>query len=424
MIAGATTDKPLGVLLIDSSKERFALVRHLLAESGRAYSVGWARSAEEARDPIRTGAYDVVMVNETLGDSTGLEVVWETASSQARSSVVLMAEKAKPGAAEEAENLGAADFLVWSELTPRFLDRSLSNAVYRRHFVEAKRSSAEDLVRRIIELEDSRDRLEQQTIEYVQMAEELAIVKSDLETALEEVGRSKAMLEKLVQEKNQLMSIIAHDLRSPFTVLMGMSQMMAEMSDRQTKESLSRQAKTVYEAARRTYSLLENLLEWSRLQMDQVRLAPEPLDLKALAGTSADLLQEAAATKKVALENCVPNDLRAQADRYSVDTVIRNLVNNAIKFTPTGGSVKIDGRKEDGRIAVSVADTGVGMKPEQIERLFSTGSQKSTPGTGGEKGTGLGLLLCRDLAERNGGAITVASLPGQGTTFTIWLPPV
>ena len=228
-------------------------------------------------------------------------------------------------------------------------------------------------------------------------------------------------LEDLNQQKDKLFSIIAHDLKSPFTSLLGLSQIMAQLSDKLTLEQFVEYAKSINESGQRLFGLLENLLEWARSQMDQVAFEPGRQDWAELVGQSVSLLSDAAKEKKVRLVSDVPQ-LAARADRHMADTVVRNLLTNAIKFTEESGCVTISAERKDGWVETTVTDTGVGMAPERLESVFQVGSAQSTKGTRGETGTGLGLPLCKDFVERHGGTIDVASKPGEGSSFCFTLP--
>jgi len=196
---------------------------------------------------------------------------------------------------------------------------------------------------------------------------------------------------------------------------------MAQFCDTFSREEIVKHSKSINESGQRLFELLENLLEWSLSQMDQVTFEPGPQNLAELVGQSVNLLSGVAEDKSVRLVSDVPK-LTVQADRHMADTVIRNLLTNAIKFTEEMGSVTISAEHKNGLIEIAVTDTGIGMAPDRLESIFWIGSAQSTKGTRGEAGTGLGLLLCKDFVERHGGTIDIASKPGEGSTFRFTLP--
>jgi signal transduction histidine kinase len=167
---------------------------------------------------------------------------------------------------------------------------------------------------------------------------------------------------------------------------------------------------------------LDNLLQWAKSQMNGLQHVPQTFDLGIVLQKKVGLFTETAKQKQIELAYQVPPGLQVHADKEQVRLILRNLVNNALKFTPAGGRVTILAQPSGPQVEIAVADTGVGMSPGQLAKLFGPDTHFSTFGTAGEQGTGLGLLLCKEMAELNGGKISVASQPGQGSTFTFTLP--
>jgi len=230
-------------------------------------------------------------------------------------------------------------------------------------------------------------------------------------------------LEILNQQKNRLFSIIAHDLRNPFTALLGYTEILSTKIDNLSPEKIVSYSQSLNEASTRVIVLMENLLEWSRSQMNQVTFEPTPQDICELAQQSVSVLGMVADEKGIDLKNQA-EPVVAMADRNMTDTVIRNLVSNAIKFTPENGQVIITAERNSEWVDVKVSDTGVGMNAKKMNGLFKLETNQSTPGTRGEAGTGLGLLLCKEFVERQGGMIRVESAPGKGSSFHFTLPLV
>ncbi len=248
------------------------------------------------------------------------------------------------------------------------------------------------------------------------------------EAALEAANRT---LTRLNADKNKFFSIISHDLRSPFQAVMGNAQLMVDTIDELEPDDIRDMSQAIYRGARTVFSLLNSLLTWARLQQeDGIQYSPEPIALKELAEETLVVLEQMAVQKEVELNNTCASDCWVQADRLMLETIIRNLVSNAIKFTPRGGRVTLSGGdtndKNDasGFTTISVHDTGIGMSQDDITTLFRLDAH-STLGTEEETGSGLGLTICKELVERHGGQIWVKSEPGQGTTvqFTIPLVP-
>tara|TARA_R110000772_G_scaffold62641_1_gene140756 strand:- start:750 stop:2255 length:1506 start_codon:yes stop_codon:yes gene_type:complete len=237
----------------------------------------------------------------------------------------------------------------------------------------------------------------------------------------EELLIQKSQLQYEVDVKNRFFSIIAHDLKSPFNSLLGMTQLMSQMADSLSKDKLVEYANAVNEAGGRVFELLQNLLEWSRLQMEGTEFESRTVSLRDLTQENIDILAHMAMEKDITLTNAIKNDT-AFVDPDLARTVIRNLISNAIKFTQTDGKIEIRSNQKDGLVQVTVSDTGVGISKDQVDKIFALDQKASTIGTAGERGTGLGLPLCKEMIEKCGGKIWVDSVPGEGAQFHFTLP--
>ncbi len=233
-------------------------------------------------------------------------------------------------------------------------------------------------------------------------------------------------LAELNASKDKFFSIISHDLRNSFGAVIGLSEMLKyQVEENESVDELLYSAQAVYEGATDLYTLLENLLTWSRIQRGITEAHPEDIELAELTRYSTDLFAAQASNKQVDLKTSVARGMWVSADYNMVNTVLRNLLSNALKFTPSGGTVNISAHPHDETfIEIAVSDTGVGIRSEDIPKLFRIDVQYTKIGTDGEKGTGLGLNLCQEFVEKNGGAIWVESEIGQGTTFKFTLPRV
>jgi len=248
-----------------------------------------------------------------------------------------------------------------------------------------------------------------------------------LEEALEEIRTSRDMiqnqandLKRLNNSKDKFFSIIAHDLKSPFNVVLGFSQILKD-KDRHDPETRM-YAKQIYDAALNNYNLLENLLEWSRSQLNHIKFEPEVFLIDEAIQQTLTLVTISAEKKGITINNKADNRLKIHADRNLVNTIIRNVVTNAIKYTKPGGTVTIMSEVYKGHAKVAVADDGIGMNETTLKDLFSIEKKYSRRGTSSEKGTGLGLILCKDFVEMHGGTIWVESKENGGSTFHFTLP--
>jgi len=254
------------------------------------------------------------------------------------------------------------------------------------------------------------------------LEEELAQKSQELSREKEEIERRKSKLEKLNANKDKFFSIIAHDLKNPFNTIMGLSELLLYNLEHYPKEKIREFVTQIYNYSTHTYTLLDNLLQWARSQTQQMEVQPDFIDLEALIHDNINLLTNKAEEKNIALEADIDQEARqAFADENMINTVIRNLLSNAIKFTPDNGLVRIHTRSQHGEVVLSIIDNGVGISKENISKLFDLKTSYSTHGTHSEKGTGLGLLLCREFVQMNGGRIWVESEPGEGSTFSFSL---
>ena len=223
--------------------------------------------------------------------------------------------------------------------------------------------------------------------------------------------------------KDKFFSIIAHDLRGPLGSLNTLLDMMIDDFESFTHVETVDYLRLISDSAKNIYSLLENLLIWSRAQRGLIELKSEMNDLSFLAGDAVNVLRLQADAKSIKLINNIPEGSFAYIDVNLITTVIRNLTSNAIKFTRENGSITISSKDDDPEfIAVSVTDTGVGMTDEVKDKLFRIDVNVTNIGTSGEKGTGLGLILCKEFVEKMGGRIWVDSKSGEGSTFSFTLP--
>ncbi|TVQ96943.1 MAG: PAS domain S-box protein [Desulfovibrionales bacterium] len=237
-----------------------------------------------------------------------------------------------------------------------------------------------------------------------------------------EVARVNEQLQLSLAEKDKFFSIIAHDLRGPMTGFIGMSSLLKDNVTHYTASQLRKIAVIMKESAEKMFYLLENLLEWSKLNRGMIKLEPDVFGLEDVVLRSMELLRAVADQKKMALNCTVPSGLKVFADQHMLDIVLRNLLSNALKFSNSGSSVSIQATRDEEMVVIAVQDNGVGMDPGTTAKLFSMDKNTSRIGTKGELGSGIGLILCKEFVEMHGGRIWVESTPGQGSIFKFSLP--
>ncbi|MDO9256110.1 MAG: response regulator [Bacteroidales bacterium] len=230
-------------------------------------------------------------------------------------------------------------------------------------------------------------------------------------------------LQELNASKDKLFSIIAHDLRGPLGGFMGLAEMIADESQPLTSDEKKDMIQVLSRSARNIYQLLENLLEWSQMQQGHTAFSPRLTSLKKLVTDSTKMLMEVSRKKNIGITVEVDTEQEVFADKNMIQSVVRNLVSNAIKFTPKGGRIIITADlTENNTSVITVKDTGIGMSSELVSNLFHINVNSSRPGTEGENSTGLGLLLCKEFVERHGGEIWVESEEEKGSLFCFTLP--
>ncbi len=240
------------------------------------------------------------------------------------------------------------------------------------------------------------------------------------------IEKERELYTKQLQElnitKDKFFSVISHDLRSPFNSILGFTEILQneynEISEDERKLFIS----SLYESTRNVFSLLNNLLQYSRFQMGLIDFNPKKTSLLEMIIKNVELFKISAKEKNVTLRHSLEYDIPVLAEEDILDSIFRNLISNALKYTDSGGFVTLEAKQNDGFVEISVSDSGVGMDEEVIEGLFKLENKQSLPGTKNEKGTGLGLILTKEFVEKHGGQIKVDSKPGQGSRISFTLP--
>ena len=240
--------------------------------------------------------------------------------------------------------------------------------------------------------------------------------------AEEQLKQAKEELEELNVNKDKFFSIIAHDLRSPLGALHSLSEIIVENIEGYGKDKLIQFLTIQRDAAKNLLALLENLLTWSRIQRGMIEFSPHQIEVGDIITQNIALFTQNAEQKQITFQSSIPEKTSVYADFSMVNTVVRNLISNALKFTDSGGMITVSVRQDNTCIKVSVSDTGIGIDAKHLSKLFHIDAKYQRKGTANEQGTGLGLILCKEFVKRNGGKIWVKSEVGKGTTFTFTLP--
>ncbi len=240
--------------------------------------------------------------------------------------------------------------------------------------------------------------------------------------AVQQIKLKNEELQKINAEKDKFFSIIAHDLKSPFNSILGFSNLLVEHIREKNFDGIEQFANYIIQSSNRAMGLLMNLMEWSRSQTGRMNFNPEHFNLADIATENVLLLSDSAKQKSITVKNTSPTNIRIYADKAMIGTILRNLISNAIKFTMPGGRIVLSAHENQNEVIFSVSDTGVGIPKDSMDKLFRLDKNYSTSGTQNERGTGLGLILCREFVEKHEGKIWVESQERKGSSFYFSIP--
>jgi two-component system sensor histidine kinase/response regulator len=379
------------VLIVDDNPKNLQLMSAVLRQKG--YKLYLTNSGDNALQLLEKITPDLILLDVMMPGMSGFDVCRKIKAQEKfdDTPVVFLTAKNEVEDIVEGFTAGAVDYIV-------------------KPF-----KSAEVFVRISTHLQLKQAR--QMLAEKNQKLEEL---NNSLKQSNATIEADARRLAQLNAEKNKFFSIIAHDLRGPFTGLIGLTDLLNSQIDNMPAEEVKEMLGLLAESSNQVFSLLENLLEWSRVQMNAVSFTPELCLLKPLITHTLHHFQTQAGIKNIKLTTEVDENLTIMADGIMLKTVIRNLISNAIKFTPRNGEVRIFTQKiAEDKWQLAVSDSGIGMPPSLVEKLFSIEHKVSRPGTEGEASNGLGLLLCKGLVTRHGFDLHVESAEGKGSTFFI-----
>jgi signal transduction histidine kinase len=362
--------KPL-ILIVDDNLDNLKLLGTLLKENG--YRPALAQNGIKALEFIQKKLPDIILLDIMMPDIDGFEVCRRLKHNPLTQEIpiIFLTAKTETLAVVEGLKLGAVDYIT-------------------------KPFNYNELITRIhthLELKTTKEKLKQTIFE----------------------------LKQANATKDKFFSIIAHDLGNLFSSLLSFSLILTEEKEKLEPAQTAKFVQHIFQASKKGYNLLKNLLEWARSQTGKIDIIIVKLPLKSIIYRNIALLAAPAEAKQIQIVSNL-GDLSVLSDKNMLNTIIRNLLANAIKFTPEHGTITIFAEQQDNWVEISIADTGVGIKPQDIEKLFRLDINHITIGTHQEKGTGLGLILCKEFVEQIGGSIGVESEEGKGSRFYIRLP--
>ncbi|TEU23833.1 GAF domain-containing sensor histidine kinase [Alkanindiges illinoisensis] len=311
-----------------------------------------------------------------------------------------------------------------TSLDERFVDNpTLNGDLNVRFYAGAPLKTSDGQILGTLCIQDSKPRkLEPSQIEALRILAHQVMVHLELRKSHRALEVSNEKLKEINFNKDKFFSIIAHDLRAPFHGILGFSEVLETEIEDLDEKGIRDIVGYLRSTAHATFRLLENLLQWAMSEGGAIIYRPQDVQIEQVFQTVFEVLGAMAQKKNVILHNDADPRLTVHVDLNMMTSVLQNLTSNAIKFTPSGGHVYLSAHKVNEEIHIAVRDTGIGMPEEQIREFFMRQQPKSIKGTDGEKGTGLGLLLCRQFVEKNNGRIEINSKPNEGTTFTIMIP--
>lgn len=309
-------------------------------------------------------------------------------------------------------------------LFPKLSNYAHSLGVEHKRMVAFNFKDRQDTVGQVFLFDDREDEYTEKQLNIVEEFVQSLVSVLRLRVENSELKEMFEQQSALNHSKTKFFQIIAHDLRAPFHGLLGFSEVLAQERDTLDDSSIQNISDYLFDTAQSTYNLLENLLNWAMADGGRFVYHPINFDLNQSSIIVCNVLNSLAVKKNIELQNTMPKNMKVNADINMVTSVIQNLVSNALKFTPTDGTGKVVLHAEelDEYIRLTVRDTGLGMSKLRMDNVFEQKLAISMKGTDGEKGTGLGLVLCKRFVELNHGEIYVSSCEGEGTTFTVDLP--
>jgi signal transduction histidine kinase len=391
-------EKPIKILLVEDNPGDVYLIQELLRTSGIQFSIERASLLVEAIKTASSKAFDVVLLDLGLADSFGLETLKSFNAINISAPVIVLTGLDDKEIALSTVKEGAQDYLIKSNLTGDSIVRAIHYGIERKKMFRELTIAKEELQKLNVELD-----------------QKVKMRTSELEMYATE-------LKELNATKDKFFGIIAHDLRNPLSSLIGASELLINYVNQLDRDNILNISMLLHGSAQQGYALLENLLEWSMTQTGKLEFFTQKMILNEVIKDTVSIFKTQATNKNIDLQCKINGILEAEFDKNLISSVVRNLLSNAIKFTPKNGKVLIQAHKVRDNIEISIKDSGIGI-PENIgNNIFRIDVKYTREGTEQEKGTGLGLLLCREFIERHGGKIWVESKLGEGSEFKFTLP--
>jgi signal transduction histidine kinase len=378
-------DAPIRVLLIDDDRDDYLLTRDLFAElPGGRFQLDYVATYEEGLASVCRGGHDVCLLDYRLGPQTGLELLREVHDKGCGIPIILLTGQGEYAIDREAMRAGAADYLEKAGLTPTILERSI------RYALQQRRHEAE--------------------------------LEEKVRERTEELAEANARLREEARRKNDFIAMLAHELRNPLAPIRNALEIMRLTGN--DPESVEQGRAMLERQVGQMVRLIDDLLDVSRITTGKLRVQPEPVLLGAVIESAVEISRPALENARLSFHLKLPNEpIQLRADPVRLSQVFSNLLNNAAKYTPAGGSVSLTAEKADAQVIVRIRDTGVGIPRELLPEVFDLFTQIDKNLNRSQGGLGIGLALVRRLVELHGGMVAVQSEgPGRGAEFSVRLP--
>ncbi len=372
----------LNVLLVEDNPGDAFLVEELLSfDPEHQFKITNCGTLKETLAALQNHNFDIILLDLGLPDSVGLNGLETLVNRNLSVPVVVITGLNDDKTGRKAVNIGAQGYLVKDELNSRLIVQTILYSIERfDHLVK----------------------LENQKLE---------------------LNEKNKQLNEANSAKDLLLSVISHDVRGPVNSIISLLEILETDFDNISNAVKKKYIQGILISARSTRHLMENLLEWAKTQTNRQTINPENLNLKPLLLQNIEIVQLASDKKFISIKTEIPEQVTIYADKQMVKTVIRNLLSNAIKFTPQKGEIIVSvSAAENGKVAVVIKDSGVGIDPKKLDAIFDFKIMASTPGTDNETGTGFGLALCNDFVHKNNGEFHIQSNSGKGTSVIFTLP--
>lgn len=374
------------ILIVDDNPDNLALVGNILKKSN--HRLLFAQSGVHALKAIYDKQPDLILLDVMMPDLDGFAVCKQLKQDTnfADIPIIFLTAKAEKDNVIAGLELGAVDYIT-------------------------KPFNSKELITRVdthLELKMAKEDLKQRVAE-------LSMAKIELAHKVEELKQANLT-------KDKFFSIISHDLMNPFSGLIGFASLLVDKNQSLNEKQRDECIDHIFQLSKQGLNLLTNLLDWSRSQTGRMEVTPMHLNLKSIVDGNIKLLHNQVTAKQIQFFSTIDSKQTVFADERMLTTIIRNLLSNAIKFTPDRGEITVSAQEKDNYLEILIADTGIGMTAEILDKIFRIDVSHTTKGTHGERGTGLGLILCKEFIEKNRGTITATSEQGKGSQFYVCFP--